>query len=137
MNEVEGGGHNAKITLENVIYSSEPKYANVTAVIWKHLDKTFLNVSAETFEDLDKMVLTFKFAVSNSQNFNAENVILTSTITSCKLNEGNRDAKFLPAFLTMGPPIKQTVNVKFDGKLSSTKKLVPLFTFKVFGEISH
>lgn len=77
--------------MDKVVYNSNNDCANVTANVWKQDSHSFLNVSAETFIDLDKMIITFLFAIcKNEKDKNYENVLIRSTISSCKVNEGNR-----------------------------------------------
>lgn len=48
-------------------------------------------MSAENFVDVDKMILTFVFAIPrNIHDKNYENVIMSSTFSSCKIHDGNR-----------------------------------------------
>lgn len=82
---------NSKIIMNKVIYNSDNSNANVSAIVWSINDHSFLNVSAETFVDLDKIVMSFVFAVCRNENDkNYENVLVRSTLNSCKVNEGNR-----------------------------------------------
>ncbi|CRK89371.1 CLUMA_CG003126, isoform A [Clunio marinus] len=79
-----------KITLNNVIYSSDPKYANASAIIWQQNEKSYLNLTMETFEDLEKMIITVKWGFKTSKNSDSEISLMNTKINSCKLSEGNR-----------------------------------------------
>lgn len=46
-----------------------------------------MNISAENFVDLDRMILSFILAVPSSSG---DKVVMTSTLSSCKIHEGNR-----------------------------------------------
>lgn len=70
--------------MDHVIFNSNPRYSNVTAIVWKERDHSYLNASAENFVDLDKMLVSFVLAIGK----NYENVVMRSTLNSCKINEG-------------------------------------------------
>lgn len=82
---------NSKIILERVVYNSEPSNANVSAQVWQKGGHSYLNVSAETFKDLDRMILNFDFAIGkNEDDNNYENVLPRSTFSTCKIDRGVR-----------------------------------------------
>jgi hypothetical protein len=50
--------HSTKIFLKEVIYSNNPKLANLTAAIGRDKNNdTYFNSTVETFEDLAKMMV--------------------------------------------------------------------------------
>lgn len=75
--------------MDHVIFTSDPRYSNVSGIVWQERDHSYLNVSAENFVDLDKMIVSFVLAVpKNDHDKNFENVAMKSTLNSCKINEG-------------------------------------------------
>lgn len=100
-----------KITMESVAYNIEPKNANFSGIIWKRNGRSYLNASAEIYEDLDKMILTFIFAISKDKNDkNYENVVMRTSLSSCKINDGNR-GNFLIKMAMEG--FEKTADFKF------------------------
>lgn len=77
--------------MDSVIFNIDPSNANVTAKVWQEKGHSYLNMSAETFVDLEKMVLSFVYAIGKNDNDkNYENIIMQSSLNSCKVNSGNR-----------------------------------------------
>lgn len=77
--------------MERVAYNNDFRNANVSAVIWEHGSHSYLNASGEIFKDLEKMNLFFEFAIGKSEeDKNYENVMMRSTLSSCKIQEGVR-----------------------------------------------
>lgn len=87
------------------------------------------------------MIVSFVLAIpKNDNNRNFENVAMKSTLNSCKINEGvfgNFIIKMAMDDFDETADFKFSVRfaVRFDGKLFHSKKIVNLFTFKVFGTI--
>lgn len=51
----------SKICFKSVVYRNDPNYANVTAGLGKNsINESYLNVSAETFFNLSKMMVKSK-----------------------------------------------------------------------------
>lgn len=77
--------------MDSVVFNFDPNNGNITAKVWKENGHSYLNMSAETFVDLERMMLTFVYAIGKNENDkNYENVIMHSTMNSCKVNNGNR-----------------------------------------------
>ena len=77
--------------MDTVVYNKDIGRANFTAKVWKENGHSYLNASADIFEDLEKVILTFIFAIgSNENDKNYENVMMRSTVNTCKMHEGNR-----------------------------------------------
>lgn len=77
--------------MDKVVYNNDPNYGNVTAKVWTKGNHSYLNVTAESFVDLDKMLLSIVFAITRTENEKIiENVLMRTTLNTCKINEGNR-----------------------------------------------
>lgn len=82
---------NARITQDKIIYNFDQNYANFSAVVWEHKGHSYINLSAENFVDLERMLLSFVFAIPrNDGDRNYENIMMTSTLNSCKIQQGTR-----------------------------------------------
>lgn len=81
----------SRIVQENVVYNSNPKYANATATIFNRGDRSYMNITASNFVDVAKITIAITMLIPmNSADNEFGRVLLSSTINSCKINEGNR-----------------------------------------------
>jgi Protein of unknown function (DUF1091) len=77
------------------MYNSNLKYANISTKVWLENGESYQNLSFETFVDLDRIIVRSVFAIPRDENDkNFENIILQSSVDTCKMMQGNR-ANFL------------------------------------------
>lgn len=82
--------------MDSVLFNRYPNNADFKAEVWKDKGHSYLNISAETLVDLDRMILSVVFAICKNENDkNYENVIMRSTRNTCKVNLNGTRGNFI------------------------------------------
>lgn len=82
----------SKITQDRVEFNSNPKFANVSAVVWDERDHSYCNVFAENFVDVENMILNMKLAIpKNDKDKKYGNEVVKASIETCKLAENRNN----------------------------------------------
>lgn len=120
----------SKIVQEKVVYTNDPKNANVSAEVWVKNNRTLLNVSAENFIDLDRLILTFVLSIPKNENDkNFDSKIMQSTLSSCKISEGNRGNFIIKMVME---EFEKNADFKFDCPFLKVNDLIMNDNFLIF-----
>lgn len=116
--------------MDKVVYNNDPNNANVSANVWTKGDHSFLNVTAESFVDVEKILLSIVFAITRTENEKiVENVLMRTTLNTCKINEGNR-GNFIVKM--MMDEIDRTADFKFTCPFPKVFIVMNYFIFQHF-----
>lgn len=101
----------AKIIQEKVEFSSDQRYANVTAAVWTQNDHSYTSWTTETFVDLDNLLIYMNLSIPlNDQDKSYGNETVKTGIDLCKVMEHGDN--FLVAMLL------EEIETKADIQLS-------------------